>query len=69
MKIRHNRDFAKYWVASVISAAGSRLTYVAMPVLVFALTGSPFLTGLVVAFEARPWSASWPPAWPGCCSR
>ncbi|MEU8813997.1 MFS transporter [Actinoplanes sp. NPDC048796] len=52
MKIRYDRDFVKYWLASIISSAGSRLTYVAMPVLVFDLTGSPFLTGLVVAFEA-----------------
>jgi MFS family permease len=47
-----DRDFLRYWAASLISYAGGRLTYVAMPVLVFASTGSPFLTGLVVAFDA-----------------
>lgn len=52
MALRNNRDFAKYWSAGLISYAGSRLTYVAMPALIFDRTGSPFLTGLVVAFEA-----------------
>src|SRR2546430_2495341 len=41
-----------YWSASLVSYAGSALTNVALPILVFGLTGSTFLTGLVVALEA-----------------
>jgi len=37
--------------ASTISHAGSALTNVALPLLVFGLTGSTLLTGLVVAVE------------------
>ncbi len=36
----------------MVSRAGSALTEVALPILVFALTGSAFLTGLVVTLEA-----------------
>ena len=48
---RH-RDYRLYWSASLVSYAGSALTNVALPILVFGLTGSTFLTGLVVALEA-----------------
>jgi MFS family permease len=50
--IWRERDYVRYWAASMISTGGSQLTYVAMPVLVFTRTGSPFLTSLVVAAEA-----------------
>ncbi|WP_433296897.1 MFS transporter [Actinoplanes sp. CA-030573] len=45
------RDFVRYWTAGMISYAGSRLTLVAMPALIYERTGSPFLTGLVAAFD------------------
>jgi len=45
------RDYRMYWSASTISHAGSALTNVALPLLVFGLTGSTLLTGLVVAVE------------------
>jgi MFS family permease len=48
---RH-RDYRIYWSASLISSAGSALTYVALPLPVFGLTGSTVLTGLVVTLEA-----------------
>src|SRR5205085_8174776 len=46
------RDYRIYWSASLISHAGSALTNVAVPLLVFGLTGSTLLTGLVVALPA-----------------
>lgn len=41
--------------ARVISIAGSGVTYVALPVLVYGLTGSPLLTALVSALESVPY--------------
>ena len=46
------REYRIYWSASLISYAGSALTTVALPLLVFGLTGATFLTGLVVALPA-----------------
>ncbi len=48
-------DFVKYATARIISVVGSGITYVALPVLVYRLTGSPLLTGAVTAFEAAPY--------------
>jgi len=47
--LHRHRDFRLYWLASLVSYAGSALTKVALPILVFGLTGSTFLTGLVAA--------------------
>jgi MFS family permease len=50
--LHRHRDFRLYWSASLVSSAGSALTRVALPILVFGLTGSTFLTGLVAGLEA-----------------
>lgn len=50
-------DFLRYWAARVVSVSGSAVTYVAMPVLVYRLTGSPLLTGLVSVAETIPYLA------------
>jgi MFS family permease len=44
-------DFRRYWFARVVSVAGSAVTYIALPVLTYALTHSPVLTGVVTAAE------------------
>jgi hypothetical protein len=54
-RLRDVPDFRRFWAARVVSIAGSSLTYVALPVLIYALTGSPLLTGVVAAFEAVPY--------------
>ncbi|MFN2589853.1 MAG: MFS transporter [Actinomycetota bacterium] len=47
--------FRRFFAARTISFAGSSLTYVALPVLVYSLTRSPLLTGVVAGFEAVPY--------------
>lgn len=53
--LRADPSFVRFWASRVISIAGSGITYVALPVLVYALTGSPLLTGLVTALESLPY--------------
>jgi MFS family permease len=53
--LRADPDFRRYWLARVLSMTGSLTTAVAMPVLVYQLTGSPFLTALVTTLEAAPY--------------
>lgn len=45
--LRRNHDFTKLWLGQAISTLGSRSSYVAYPLLVLALTGSPALAGIV----------------------
>ena len=52
---RRDPDFVRYWLARQISVGGSLVTAVAMPVLVYRLTGSPGLTALASALEAIPY--------------
>ena len=54
-RLRDDPDFRRYWLARVISLGGSIVTIVAMPVLVYRLTGSTFLTAAVTALEAAPY--------------
>jgi hypothetical protein len=49
-------DFRRYAVARVLSLAGSITTMVALPVLVYRLSGSAFLTALVAGLEAAPYA-------------
>lgn len=53
--LRHDRDFRRYWSARVVSIAGTTVTYVALPVLAYELTGSALVTALVATFEALPY--------------
>jgi MFS family permease len=48
-------EFRRFFSARAISFAGSALTFVALPVLVYSLTRSPLLTGVVAGFEAVPY--------------
>jgi MFS family permease len=54
-RLRDDADFRRYWQARALSITGSMVTAVALPVLVYRLTGSPFLTSLVTALEAAPY--------------
>lgn len=55
VRLRDDADFRRYWGARVVSLAGTAVTYVALPVLAYELTGSPLVTALVAAFEAVPY--------------
>ncbi|WP_157979729.1 MFS transporter [Kribbella monticola] len=54
MRIFRNHDFRLLWTSNAISGIGSWLLIVALPVQVFALTGSAAATGLTLALEALP---------------
>lgn len=51
-RLRDDPDFRRYWSARVLSTAGSTITLIALPVLIYRLTGSTILTALVSALEA-----------------
>ncbi|MBP2475373.1 MFS family permease [Crossiella equi] len=52
---RKDPDFRRYLCARVVSVAGSLVTVVALPVLVYRLTGSAAWTAAVAAAEALPY--------------
>ncbi|WP_029210238.1 MFS transporter [Arsenicicoccus bolidensis] len=47
-------DFVRYWASRAVSMLGSAITYVALPVLVYRLTGSATWTGVVTAMDTLP---------------
>ncbi len=53
--LRLDRDFRLYWLARVASLTGSLTTAVAMPVLVYRLSGSTFFTALTTMLEGLPY--------------
>src|SRR6266540_1465546 len=53
--LRRDREFRRYFVARMVSGAGSMVTYVALPVLVYQVTGSNLWTGFVAVSEALPY--------------
>jgi MFS transporter, ENTS family, enterobactin (siderophore) exporter len=53
-RLRDNRDFRVVLVGQGISAIGDAVTVTAMPLLVFALTGSGAAMGVVAALETLP---------------
>lgn len=55
VRLRDDPDFRRYWLGRVLSTAGSMVTAIALPVLVYRLSGSPLLTALVTALEAAPY--------------
>lgn len=48
-------DFRRFWLARQVSTAGTLVTAVALPVLVYRLSGSPALTALVTLVEGLPY--------------
>ena len=53
--LREDVDYRRYFTARVVSLAGAVATVVAMPVLVYRLSGSAWLTASVTAMEALPY--------------
>ena len=53
--LRRNRDFLLLWSGMAVSVLGSRISTVAYPLLVLALTGSPGLAGLVGFLATLPY--------------
>jgi hypothetical protein len=54
-RLRDDADFRRFWWARFYSLAGSVITLVALPVLVYRLSGSALLTALVSGLEAAPY--------------
>lgn len=50
-----NPDFLKFWIASTISTFGDFFTIFALPLLVLAITNSPFDTGANMAVNTLPY--------------
>lgn len=57
-----NRDFTLLWTSQVGSTIGTRVTAVAYPLLVLALTGSPTLAGVVAFAQTLPFLLLYLPA-------
>ncbi|MCO1581513.1 MFS transporter [Crossiella sp. SN42] len=53
--LRRDPDFRRYLAARVISVAGSRVTLVALPILVYQLTGSAAWSAAMAAAETLPY--------------
>ena len=54
-RLRDDPDFRRYWTARALSITGSMVTAIALPVLVYRLSGSTVLTALVTALESAPY--------------
>ena len=54
LSVLHNRNFRRLWIAATIDSFGSWLLVMAVPLQVFALTGSAMSTGLALAAQALP---------------
>lgn len=50
-RLRDEPDFRRYWWARLLSPAGTIVSYIALPVLVYRLSGSAALTAAVSALE------------------
>lgn len=60
--LRRNRDFILLWSGQVVSTIGTRITSVAYPLLVLALTGSPATAGIVGFAQTLPFLLFYLPA-------
>ena len=57
MTLWDDREFGKFWLARLVSTAGSAVSGVALPVLMYSLTGSATCTGALAALTAAPYLA------------
>ena len=60
--LRRNRDFMLLWITQVVSTVGTRITSVAYPLLVLAITGSPTDAGVVGFAQTLPFLLLYLPA-------
>jgi MFS family permease len=54
-RLRHDRAFRRYWSAHAISTAGSTVSLVVLPLLMFQRTGSALLTALLGTVYVAPY--------------
>jgi MFS family permease len=54
-RLASNRDFRRWFLSRSVSVAGTAASTVALPVLVYQITGSAALTAAVVGLEAAPY--------------
>jgi MFS family permease len=54
-QLRRDRDFRRYWSAHVVSTAGSAISLVVLPILMFQRTRSPLLTALLDVTYTAPY--------------
>jgi len=54
-KLRYDPDFRRYFAARALSLSGTVVTVIALPVLVYRISGSAALTATVAALEAVPY--------------
>jgi MFS family permease len=54
-RLRDDTDFRRFLTSRLVSLAGTSVTLVAFPVVVYSLSQSPLLTALVTALEAVPY--------------
>lgn len=52
--LRRNRDFRLLWISQAISTLGTRVTSIALPLLVLGITGSPARAGLIGFAQTLP---------------
>jgi hypothetical protein len=50
--LREDGDCRRYWISRVVSLAGDWVTYVVLPVLVYRISGSPFVTAVTSGLAA-----------------
>jgi MFS family permease len=60
--LRRNRDFMVLWTSQVVSTVGSRVTSIAFPLLVLAVTHSPAKAGVVGFAQTLPFLLLYLPA-------
>jgi MFS family permease len=60
--LHRNRDFILLWMSQVLSTVGSRVSAIAYPLLVLAITGSPAQAGIVAFAESLPFLLVFLPA-------
>ncbi|MCX6043658.1 MAG: MFS transporter [Chloroflexi bacterium] len=51
----HNRSFVLFWLGRTVSLAGSAITGVVLPILIYQLTGSALQTSLLTTFNVLPY--------------
>ena len=54
--LRHNRDYMLLWSGQIVSSVGTRVSQLAFPLLVLALTHSPAQAGLIGAMRGIPYA-------------
>lgn len=57
-----NRDFVLLWSGQVVSTVGMRVSTLAYPLLVLAITGSPLRAGIAGSVQAVPFLLLYLPA-------